>query len=135
MAAKLSPQTQIKLAALRNLNDQVQHVHGLVERFAATRDRTQAQRMALPMKRAFARLKLDFLAAGYDAMSQLAGSMELAAGRSASPRQKARILREGVGSLRYQVQHEQRRLKAEAERNQQAAERAEAQRAEAEQDG
>lgn len=135
MAANLSPQTQVKLAALRHLNDQVQHVHGLVERFAATRDNTQAQRMALPMKRAFGRLKLDFLGAGYDAMSQLAGSMELAAGRSGSQRQKARILREGVGSLRHQVQHEQRRLKTEDQRKGQAVERAEAQRAEDEPDG
>ena len=59
--------------------------------------------------------------AGLDTISQLAGSMEIAAGRGASHHQKARILREGVGSLRFQVEQEQRKVVTED----QAAQRAE----------
>ena len=126
MAGKLSPQTQIKIAALRKMAEKVQHVHGLVERYAAARDQRQAEMQALPLKRAFGRLKLDLMGAGFDTLSQLAGSMEIAAGRGGSQRNKARILREGVGSLRFQVDHEQRKLKAEDERAQREADRADA---------
>jgi hypothetical protein len=62
------------------------------------------------MKRAFGRLKLELMGAGLDTMSQLAGAMEIAAGRGGAPHQKARILREGVGSLRFQVEQEQRKV-------------------------
>lgn len=134
MAGKLSPRAQIEMAALRTMADRVQHVHGLVERYAVVKDPRQAEMQALPLKRAFGRLKLDLLGAGFEAMSQLAGSMEIAAGRGMSQRQKIRILREGVGSLRYQVQHEQRRLTSEA-RREQAAERAETRRGEPDRDG
>lgn len=122
MAGKISPQAQIKIAALRTMADKVQHVHGLVERYAATRDQRQAEGLSLPLKRAFGRLKLDLMGAGFDTLSQLAGSMEIAAGRGGSQRNKTRILREGVGSLRFQVEHAQRRLKTEDERQQREAE-------------
>jgi hypothetical protein len=126
MAGKLSPKAQIKINALRTLTDKVQHVHGLVERFAATRNQKEADRMSQPMKRAFARLKLDLMGAGFDTMSQLAGAMEIAAGRGGSQSNKARILREGVGSLRFQVEQEQRKIAAEDEREQRKAEAKEA---------
>ena len=122
MAGKLSPRAQIKLAALRSMAEKVQHVHGLVEKFAVEKNPKAAERMAQPMKRAFGRLKLDLMGAGFDSLSQLAGSMEIAAGRGGSQRNKLRILREGVGSLRFQVEQEQRRLVAEDQREQQKAE-------------
>ena len=122
MAGKLSPRAQIKLAALRTMADKVQHVHGLVEKFAAERNPKAAERMAQPMKRAFGRLKIDLMGAGFDTLSQLAGSMEVAAGRGGSQRNKARILREGVGSLRFQVDQEQKKVVAEDRREQQKAE-------------
>lgn len=111
------------MAALRTMSDKVQHVHGLVERFASTRDQRQAERLTQPMKRAFSRLKLDLMGAGFDTMSQLAGAMEIAAGRGGSQRNKARILREGVGSLRNQVDMEQRRILSEEKREKARADR------------
>jgi hypothetical protein len=81
--------------------------------------------LAMPLKRAFGRLKLDLMGAGLDTLSQLAGSMEIAAGRGNAQHQKVRILREGVGSMRYQVEQEQRQImtdeKAAAARTEQEA--------------
>lgn len=115
MAGKLSPQAQQKLASLHAMSDKVQHVHGLVERFAATRDQAQADALALPLRRAFGKLKLDLMGAGLDTLSQLAGSMEIAARRGGAQTTKSRILREGVGSLRFQVEMEQRKVLSDEE--------------------
>lgn len=123
MAEKLSPKAQIKLAALQKMVAKVQHVHGLVEKYAVTRNPQHAEQMSMPMKRAFGRLKLDLMGAGFDTMSQQAGAMEIAAGRGGSQRNKTRILREGVGSLRFQVEQEQRKLVTEDKREQQRVER------------
>ena len=123
MAGHLSPRAQIKLTALRSMTDKVHHVHGLVEKYAAARTPQEAQRMTLPMKRAFGRLKMDLLGAGFDALSQQVAAMELAAGRGGSQRNKTRILREGVGGLRRQIEQEQRRIAAEGKREQQRAAR------------
>lgn len=127
MAGLLSSHAQQKVAALHQMGEKVQHVYGMVERFAACRDDRQAELLSQPLKRAFGRLKLELMGAGFDTMAQLAGSMEIAAGRGGGFRTKARILREGVGSLRFQVEHEGRKVVAEDEE----ARRAEAARDEA----
>jgi hypothetical protein len=54
------------------------------------------------------------LSAGYDALAQLAGSMELTAARGGPVTNKVRILREGVGSMRSQIELEQRAIRTEA---------------------
>ena len=64
----------------------------------------------LPMARAFSQLKIQFMGAGLDSMSQLCGSLEIAARRGVSYMQKVRILREGVGSLKFQLEMEQRAI-------------------------
>jgi hypothetical protein len=113
MSGNLSPAAQVKLATLQQVSDRVQHVHGLVERFATTRDPRQAEQYAQPMKRAFGRLKIELMGMGLDSLSQLAGAMEIAAGRGGGAATKGRILREGVGSMRFQVEHEQRQVLAQ----------------------
>lgn len=113
----------MKLATLRAMADKVQHVHGMVERYATTQDPRQADALAIPMKRAFGRLKIELMGAGLDVLSQLAGSMEIAAGRGSSKQQKSRILREGVGSLRFQVDQEQRKVVSEDKATRERAER------------
>lgn len=123
MAGKLSSQAQTRLASLAAMADKVQHVHGLTERFAATRDPRQAEAMTPPLKRAFGRLKLELLGAGLDSMSQLSGALEIAAGRGQGQQQKVRILREGVGSLRFQIEQEQRKVVAEDEAARRLAEK------------
>lgn len=135
MAGRYSPQAQIKINALRALSEKVQHVHGMVEKYAVTKNPKEAERMSQPLKRAFGKLKLDLMGAGFDNMSQLAGAMEIAAGRGGSPRNKVRILREGVGSLRFQVEQEQRTIAAADEREQRRAAEAEAPRGAADDQG
>ena len=115
----------MKLATLRDMGEKVQHVYGMVERFAGTRDPRQAELLAQPLKRAFGRLKLELMGAGFDTLSQLAGSMEIAAGRGSSQHQKSRILREGVGSLRFQVDQEQKRILSEDQAERERAAKAE----------
>src|SRR5665811_774899 len=110
MAGMMSPQAQMKLATLQATLDKVQHVYSMVERYAGTKDPRQAEMLAMPLKRAFGKLKLELMGAGLDTLSQLAGSMEIAAGRGSAQHQKARILREGVGSMRFQVEQEQRKV-------------------------
>lgn len=112
---KLSPAAQVKLATLQQVAEKVQHVHGLVERYATTRDPRQAEQYTMPMKRAFGRLKITLVGVGLDSLSQLAGAMEMAAGRTGSIQTKSRILREGVGSMRFQIDQEQRQVVAEDE--------------------
>jgi hypothetical protein len=113
MSGVPSPHAQQKLAVLRAMADKVQHAYGMVERYAANRDPRQAEMLVLPMKRAFARLKLDLMGAGLDSLSQLAGAMEIAAGRGTSQVTRSRILREGVASIRFQIDQEQRIVLAE----------------------
>ena len=113
MAGKLSAKAQVRMASLQIMGDKVQHVYGLVERYAATRDEKQAEHMAQPLKRAFGKLKLDLMGAGFDHMSQLAGAMEIAAGRGGNQRTRTRILREGIGSIKFQIEQEQRTVVAE----------------------
>lgn len=120
MAGKLSPQAQIKLATLRDMAKKVDHVRGLVEQYAVARGKN-ADLLAIPIKRAFNRLKLDLMGAGLDSLSQLAGSMEMAARRGGSQQKKARVLREGVGTLVFQVELEQRTTVSEDQRAQEKA--------------
>lgn len=102
----MSPSAQNKLAALNEMSQRVQRVHGLVEQYASSK--TNPDQYLMPMTRGFSQLKLQFMGAGLDSMSQLCGSMEIASKRGLSYMQKVRILREGVGSLRFQLEMEQR---------------------------
>lgn len=119
MAGKLSPSTQVRLAELATLGEKLQRAHGMVERFAA--DRHNPDQHVLPMGRTFQELRRLFSGAGLDAMSQLAGSMEVASRRTLTHTFKVRVLREGIGSLRFQLELEQRTT-VSSDRSAQAAE-------------
>lgn len=111
----------MKINTLRTMGEKAQSVYGMVERFAGTRDAKQAEQLSQPLKRAFGKLKLELMGAGLDTLSQLAGAMEIAAGRSGNQRQKTRILREGIGSIRFQIEQEQRKVAAEDQERQRRA--------------
>jgi hypothetical protein len=106
MAGNLSPAAQGKIAELQLMEMKVQRAHGMVELFATAK--TNPDQYVLPMTRQFTRLKQELMGMGLDSMSQLAGSMEIASKRGLSHGQKARILREGVGSLKFQLELAQR---------------------------
>ncbi|HEX6306687.1 MAG TPA: hypothetical protein VFZ69_00800 [Longimicrobiales bacterium] len=103
---KLSPSATARLSVLNEFMARVQRVHGLVEQYAT--NRMNPDQHLMPMTRAFSQLKLQFMGAGFDSMSQLCGSMEIASKRGLSYMQKVRILRDGVGSLKFQLEMEQR---------------------------
>jgi len=103
---KLSSKAQVHLAALDEFSQKIQRVYGLVEQYAAARAGTEVLTMAL--KRNFAQLKRELMGGGMDQLSQLAGSMEIASTRGTSQQTRTRILREGVGSLKFQIEFEQR---------------------------
>jgi hypothetical protein len=124
--SNLSPAALQKMATLHHMTERVQHLHGLVERFATTRDPKLAEPLVQPMKRAFGRLKLELSGAGLDSLSQLAGSMEVAAGRGGSVQMKIRILRDGVGSIRFQLDQEARSVASEDQASQARVKAAEA---------
>jgi len=125
MAGKLSPSAAARLSILNEFSARVQRVHGLVEQYATNKG--NPEQYLLPIQRGFAQLKMQFMGAGYDAMSQLCGSMEIAARRGLSYMQKVRILRDGVGSLRFQLELEQRAVVSDDQARQakEAAEQAE----------
>jgi hypothetical protein len=111
MAGKISAAAQGRLNDLGTLLDRVHRAHGLVEMYATAK--ANPDQYLLPLTRLFTQLKLQFMGAGLDAMSQLAGSMAMAAKRGASASSKARILREGVGSLKFQIELAQRAIVSE----------------------
>jgi hypothetical protein len=119
MAGKLSPAAHQKLATLNEFQTRVLRVHGLVEQFATAR--ADHEGLAMSIRRAFQQLKIQFMGAGFDAQSQLCGAMEMAAGRGGSPAARSRILREGVGQLRFQIELEQRAVVSEDADRQRAA--------------
>lgn len=124
MAGNLSPAAQGRLNEIALLGDKVQRAHGLVEQFAAAK--VNLDQLQLPLTRLFNQLKMQFMGIGLDALPQLAGSMEIAARRGMSPMSKARILREGVGSMKFQMELAQRAIVAD---DQAAAKAKEAERA------
>lgn len=119
MAGKLSPQAQTRLAALAELDRRVHSAHSLVEQYAVAR--VNLESLEIPLKRTFTQLKMHFMGAGFDSLSQLAGSMEVAIRRGMSHSVKTRILRESVGTMRFQMELEQRSVLTE-ERERERAE-------------
>lgn len=92
------------MAQLEDITRLVQHSYALVEQFAAAR--TGQQGLGLSMRRQFRRLKTKLTLSGYDQLGQIAGSLEIAAGRGMGASAKTRILREGIASLKFQLGQE-----------------------------
>jgi hypothetical protein len=115
MIAGPTPQQREQLQLIELLRQRIQHVHGLVERLAAEKGENDLHGSAI--RRALAQLKLQFTGHGYAALAQTTGAMELAARRSSQRHTKAKQLRDGVGTLRTQLDGEHRVLAAEVRRN------------------
>ena len=114
MATGPTPQQRERLQTIEMLRQRVQHLHGLVERFAA--NLREAEMHSGAIRRALGQLRLQFMGQNFPALAQLCGNLELAARRGTSPLAKLKQLREGVGSLRFQLDAEQRVLLASARR-------------------
>lgn len=108
MAGNLSPGAQQELNTVREFLNRLARIHGLVELYATVK--TKPEQYEQPLRRGFEQLKREFMGAGYDALSQVAGSMVLALRRSGPHPMRARALREGVGAMRQQLELESRAI-------------------------
>src|SRR5262245_15395129 len=101
MAGKLSSGAAVRVAQLEGFVPKVGRLHSLVETYATARANIDTYQSNL--KRNAEQLKLGFMTAGLDQLSQLCGSIAIAAHRAGSQNTKTRILRELIGSLRFQL--------------------------------
>jgi len=108
---KLTPVAQQKLIQLGEFSLRVQRLHGMVEQYATAR--ANPGLFEAPIRRAAEQLKILFTGAGYGPLALVAGSIAVALRRGGPVSAKARVLREAVGSLRSQVESEQRVTAAE----------------------
>lgn len=114
MSTSLTPQDRERLQTLEELRGRVQRLHGLVERFGA--ERGDADPHVIAIRRMLSQLRLEFTGHSLDTLSQVCAGMEQTARRGVSQAQKTRILREGVGTLRLQIETAQRNIRAVAAR-------------------
>jgi len=101
MAGKLSPSAQTRLALLEGFFPLTSRLHTLIEQWAVARAGQETLNGSI--KRAADQLKLKFMGVGLDSLSQQAGAIAMAAARGGNPAQKARILRENMASLKFQL--------------------------------
>jgi hypothetical protein len=101
MAGKLSASAQQRVALLEGFTATVGRLNSLVEQYAAAK--TGHDNLNASIKRLASQMKISFMNVGLDQMSQLCGAIEQTAARGSSPGQKARTLREHVGSLKFQI--------------------------------
>jgi hypothetical protein len=111
MAGKMSPTANLAVLEIGEFLTKVARVHGLVEHYATAK--TNPGMYEMPAMRAVQQLKLQFMGAGFDTLSQLCGAMETTLRRGGSQVTKARILREGVGTMKFQLELAQRTVKAD----------------------
>jgi hypothetical protein len=121
--ARTNAHDQARLATLAELQRHTDTIYGLTEQFAAARSSQDI--ISHQIKRRYNRLKISLTGAGFDHLSQLASGMEIAAGRSGSQRTKARILREGVASIRFQLETEVKLIRQAAMAEDEEGEKAE----------
>ncbi len=104
----ITPRGQAKLGRLAEVQRAAQTIHGLTEQFATAK--SGDDQIARQIKRRYRQYKLQLTAAGFDHLSQLAAAMEIAAGRTNSWRTKVRILRDGIASIRIQLEVEEKEI-------------------------
>jgi hypothetical protein len=102
MAGNLSPAAQVQLATYERFNQQIGRINSLVEQFATAKVGHDNIRASL--KRTAGQAKLQFMTSGLAAMSQLAGTIEMTAGRGGPVPALTRQLREQVGQLKFGVE-------------------------------
>ena len=107
----MSPTANLAVLEIGEFLTKVARVHGLVEHYATAK--TNPGMYEQPAMRAVQQLKLQFMGAGFDTLSQLCGAMETTLRRGGSQVTKARILREGVGTMKFQLELAARAVKSD----------------------
>lgn len=103
MAGKLGPAAQQRVLLLESFTNDIGRLNSLIEQYAAA-TRTAHENLNSSIRRLAGQLKLKMTGAGLDAMGQACGAIEMAASRGLQPQQKSRIMRENVGSLKFQIE-------------------------------
>lgn len=117
MAGKLSPTAALKIHELEGYVPKVAQLHSQVEQYASAR--TNPENWLGNIRRNADQLKLKFMGAGLDSMSQLCGAISMAAARAGNPGTKGRTLRELVGNLKFQLDLAMRTIILEDQRERQ----------------
>jgi hypothetical protein len=102
MAGKLSPYAQERIGLLESFTQNIGRLNSLVEQYATVK--TGHENLNASIKRLASQLKLKLSGVGLDSMSQLCGAIEMIAARGGQPGMKGRMLRENVGSLKFQLE-------------------------------
>jgi hypothetical protein len=102
MAGKLSPYAQERIGLLESFTQNIGRLNSLVEQYATVK--TGHEALNASIKRLAGQLKLKLSGSGLDSMSQLCGAIEMIAARGGQPGMKGRMLRENVGSLKFQIE-------------------------------
>jgi hypothetical protein len=103
MAGKLTPAAQQRVVLLESFTNDIGRLNALVEQYAVA-NKAGHENLNSSIRRLAGQLKLKLMGGGLDAMSQLCGAIEMAAARGLQPQQKTRIMRENVGSLKFQME-------------------------------
>lgn len=102
MAGKLSPAAQARLSLLQGFEPLISRLHNLIEQWAVARSGQET--LNISIRRTADQLKLKLMGVGLDTLSQQAGAIAMAATRAGNPAQKARVLRENMGALKFQLE-------------------------------
>jgi hypothetical protein len=102
MAGKLSPTGQQRLALLEGFTQPVGRLNSLVEQYAVAK--VGHENLNSSIRRTSQQLKMKMMGVGLDSMAAICGTIELTCARGGQPGQKARTLREHIGSLKFQIE-------------------------------
>jgi hypothetical protein len=102
MAGKMSPYAQQRVALLEGFTQNIGRLNSLVEQYAAAK--VGHENLNSSIRRLAGQMKLKLMGVGLDPMSQTCGAIELIAARGLPPAQKARNMREQIGSLKFQIE-------------------------------
>jgi hypothetical protein len=103
MAGKLSPIAQQRVLLLESFTNDIGRLNSLIEQYAAA-PKTAHENLNSSIRRLAGQMKLKLTGAGLDSLGQACGAIEMAASRGLQPQQKTRIMRENIGSVKFQVE-------------------------------
>jgi hypothetical protein len=103
MAGKLSPVAQQRVIQLESFTNEIGRLNSLIEQYAVA-PKTAHENLNSSIRRLAGQLKLKLTGGGLDALGQSCGAIEMAASRGLQPQQKTRIMRENIGSVKFQIE-------------------------------
>jgi hypothetical protein len=103
MAGKLSPAAQQRVVLLESFTNDIGRLNSLIEQYAVAA-KTATENLNSSIRRLAGQLKLKLTGAGLDALGQACAAIEMAAARGLQQQQKTRIMRENIGSVKFQIE-------------------------------